>query len=92
VLLYIGAANRDESQFHEPETLDLTRRPNPHLSFGRGAHNCIGATLVREQTAMALHALATRFPSLRVVPEVPPVYNTNLGFRGFSSLTVHTGL
>ncbi|GLY55154.1 cytochrome P450 [Lentzea sp. NBRC 102530] len=92
VLLYVGAANRDEHHFRDPDTLDLTRHPNPHLSFGRGAHNCIGGTLVRTQTAMALRALATRFPALHVVREVSPVYNTNLGFRGFSSLTVHTGL
>ncbi|MDX3663755.1 cytochrome P450 [Streptomyces sp. ID05-26A] len=92
VLLYIGAANRDENAFRDPEKLDLNRQHNAHLSFGRGTHNCIGATLVRVQTGMALRALATRFPALRVAPEVPPVYNTNLGFRGFSSLTVHTGL
>ncbi|MFI1397962.1 cytochrome P450 [Streptomyces sp. NPDC020681] len=90
VLLYVGSANRDAAQFPDPEVLDLTRRPNLHLALGKGPHNCIGAFLVRVQTAMALHSLLTRFPDLRVVKETAPISNTNLGFHGFNSLTVDT--
>ncbi|MGA5824078.1 cytochrome P450 [Kitasatospora sp. NPDC094028] len=90
VLLYVGAANRDDTHFEDPETLDLTRRPNRHLSFGTGPHGCIGAALVRVQASMALHALLTRFPHLRVCADVPPTHNSALGFHGFTSLTVDT--
>jgi cytochrome P450 len=45
VLLAYAGANMDSSVFHDPEQVDLTRSPNPHLSFGTGAHRCIGALL-----------------------------------------------
>lgn len=91
VLLYVGSANRDSAQFADPDVLDLSRRPNRHLSFGRGPHVCIGGMLVRLQTMMALRALLTRFPDLRVREEPGPVWNSNLGFHGFTSLPVDTG-
>ncbi len=43
VSLCWASANFDESAFEEPEQVKLDRRPNPHLAFGAGIHNCIGA-------------------------------------------------
>lgn len=88
MLLFVCAANRDDTHFEDPETLDLPRRPNRHLSFGTGPHGCIGAALVRVQASTALRALLTRFPHLRVCADVPPTRNAALGFHGFTSLTV----
>ncbi|WP_413725645.1 cytochrome P450 [Sodalis sp. RH16] len=91
VLPYVGSANRDPMVFDHPETLDLRRTPNRHLSFGIGPHACIGATLVRQQTQIALSLLLTRYPSFDVSRQTEPVWNTNLGFHGPTSLMINTG-
>lgn len=88
VMLLAGSANRDPKRFPEPDRLDIRRAPNPHLAFGRGPHHCIGAGLVRLQTKVALRALFDRVPDLRICQVPTPVWNTNLGFHGFHSLTV----
>ncbi|MBC3215862.1 MULTISPECIES: cytochrome P450 [Serratia] len=91
VLPYVGSANRDPTVFDHPETLDLRRTPNRHLSFGTGPHACIGSTLVRQQTQIALSLLLTRYPSFEVSQQIKPVWNTNLGFHGPTSLMINTG-
>jgi cytochrome P450 len=60
------AANRDPRVFAEPDRLDLTRDPNPHLGFGHGVHHCLGAQLARMELQVALGALLARFPGLRL--------------------------
>ncbi|WP_406492041.1 cytochrome P450 [Streptomyces sp. NBC_00846] len=66
VLPVLAAANRDERVFTDAERLDLCRTDNPHLTFGRGAHNCIGAHLARAQMTVCLEALLDRFPALHL--------------------------
>ena len=66
VLPVIAAANRDASVFPDPDRLGLHRAPNPHLSFGRGVHNCVGMHLARLELTVALTALLNRFPRLRL--------------------------
>ncbi|MGK4579080.1 cytochrome P450 [Kitasatospora sp. HPMI-4] len=66
VLPVLASANRDERVFASADRLDLCRADNPHLTFGRGAHNCIGAHLARAQMTVGLEALLDRFPHLRV--------------------------
>lgn len=66
VLPKIEAANHDPAVFADPERFDTTREPNRHLSFGHGAHHCLGAPLARIEIAEALRALATQLPDLRL--------------------------
>ena len=70
VLALLGSANRDGDQFCDPDRLDLTRDPNPHLSFGRGIHFCLGAPLARLEAQIAIGALVSRFPRLRLAGAV----------------------
>jgi cytochrome P450 len=62
----IGAANRDPLVFDDPEDLDITRKPNPHVSFGGGVHFCLGASVTRMEGTIALRSLAARFPELEL--------------------------
>lgn len=66
VLPVLAAANRDGAVFSDPDRLDLRRDPNPHLTFGQGAHYCLGVHLARAELAVALDALLDRFPDLRL--------------------------
>jgi cytochrome P450 len=84
--ILLGAANHDPDAFDRPHLLDLTRSPNNHLAFGRGIHFCLGAPLARMEGAIALAALATRFPGLR--PAGPAQRRNNVHVRGFASLPV----
>jgi cytochrome P450 len=60
----LDRAHRDQSRFAEPDSLDLTRRHNPHLTFGHGIHYCIGAPLARLQARIALTELVCCFPRM----------------------------
>lgn len=64
VVLLIGAANRDPRAFALPEVLDIRRAPNRHLSFGYGAHFCLGAALARLEATIAINTGLRRMPSL----------------------------
>ena len=61
VVLWYVSGNRDEAEFDDPETFDIARAPNRHLSFGRGGpHLCLGAHLARLEVRIVLAALARR--------------------------------
>lgn len=60
------AAAFDPAHFPDPLRFDVTRAGAPHLSFGHGAHFCVGAALARTQLRIALPALLRRFPELRL--------------------------
>ena len=61
VVLWYVSGNRDESEFPSPDTFDVARAPNRHLSFGRGGpHLCLGAHLARLEVRVMLAALARR--------------------------------
>jgi cytochrome P450 len=72
VLVEFYAANHDQRAFTDPDHLDLMREnDNSHLTFGHGVHHCLGAQLARLEMQVAVTALITRFPTLRlaVAPE-----------------------
>lgn len=85
LLLLIGSANRDEAVFENPERYDLDRATGEHLSFGRGAHFCLGAALARLETRVSLEEATRRLPEWRVdAAGAERVHNPNV--RGFSKL------
>jgi len=62
VIVIPGSANRDEGHFSDPERFDVHRDPSRILTFGIGAHLCIGASLARLEGRILLEELLTRFP------------------------------
>jgi cytochrome P450 len=88
VVPLIAAANRDPEEFDHPETYDVARRVNRHLSFGVGHHLCIGSSLARMEAQEAILRLVQRYPNLAVSTEEPPEYRPNLQLRGFSKLVL----
>lgn len=66
VMPLLASANRDPAVFDEPETFDVGRTPNDHIAFGTGYHFCLGASLARMETRIALKNLVERFPRIRL--------------------------
>ncbi|RNL78160.1 cytochrome P450 [Halostreptopolyspora alba] len=64
VVAWIGSANRDESQFTDPHTFDITRSENRHVAFGFGPHYCIGAPLARMTLRIFFEELLQRVGSI----------------------------
>jgi cytochrome P450 len=73
VLLCLAAANRDPARFPEPAALRLGRSPAANLSFGGGAHRCIGAALARSQVSIALGELFRAAPEFRAAEPLAAV-------------------
>ncbi len=85
----ISSANRDPDVFDNPDDLDITRSPNPHVAFGSGVHHCLGATLARLEGQEAFAELARRFDGFE--PETPPEdleYLPSVGQRTLLNLPV----
>ncbi|MSR02702.1 MAG: cytochrome P450 [Gemmatimonadetes bacterium] len=83
----MAAANRDPRAFTDPDRFDLSRSPNPHVSFGSGIHYCLGATLARVEGQEVFRALAERFPNLRLDTDQLE-YQPSVQFRSLKSLPV----
>jgi cytochrome P450 len=83
-VVLIGAANRDPARFLEPDRLDLARPDVRSLSFGHGAHHCLGAALARLEAEVALPALVRRFPEVRLAAE--PTWRPMTTLRGMTAL------
>ena len=64
VAMCYTSANRDEEVFERPQEFDITRHPNPHLSFGLGHHFCLGAHLARLEGRVFFEEMLRRFPTI----------------------------
>lgn len=68
VVMHYRSANFDEEAFHEPDTFNILRSPNPHVGFGgTGVHFCIGANLARMTINLIFDAVADHMPDLTSV-------------------------
>jgi cytochrome P450 len=84
--LLFGSANHDPAVFERPDELDLSRDPNPHLTFGAGIHFCLGAPLGRQELQVSFATLMDRFPNLESAEE--PRWKPNYIIRGLEGLRV----
>ncbi len=85
-LLY-AAGNRDPRRFADPDRLDLTRKDNPHLTFGLGIHYCVGAPLARLELQISFLTLLKRLPGIRIARE-PVEYAGGFVIRGHKAMPV----
>ncbi|MGV0646154.1 cytochrome P450 [Mycolicibacterium sp. XJ2546] len=87
IIVNTYAANRDPTIYDDPSRFDITRRDPPAiLTFGGGAHYCLGANLARRELAEALTILARRIPNVRRVGQAP--WKPLLGMSGPTALQV----
>ncbi len=86
VAALLGSANRDPAAFPDPDTLDVGRAGNPHISFGAGVHFCIGAPLARVELQATFRALLDRTSSIE--PAGEPVRRPEFVIRGLAELPV----
>ncbi|MFI1014298.1 cytochrome P450 [Streptomyces sp. NPDC020965] len=84
--LLFGSANRDPARFTDPNTLDLSRADNPHLTFGAGIHFCLGAPLARIELAASFGELLREAPTMRLAGE--PEWKPGYVIRGVHELPV----
>lgn len=82
VLVLLGAGNRDDTEFDEPDRFDIHRDgARRHLSFGKGIHHCLGAPLARLEARVVFEEITRRAPDLRLIEQTldyPPI----IAFRG----------
>jgi cytochrome P450 len=90
-IIVMGAANRDETKFADPDRLDVTR-PNKreHLSLAFGAHHCLGAALARLEGDVVFSTLLRRFPEARLLDD-QPAYGGSAMLRAIQSLPTDLG-
>ena len=89
ILTLVGAANRDERRFGEDaESFDVNRAPRQHLTFGVGAHYCLGNALARIEGRIALDEIMNRFPEWDVDLD-SAVFSSSSAVRGWDSMPAH---
>jgi cytochrome P450 len=88
VMPMLGAANRDEDRYADPDRFDIYRTPKPHISWGHGVHMCLGMHLARLEMRVALNCLLDRLPNLRLDPEGHDPHIRGQVFRSPTSLPV----
>lgn len=86
VAMFLGAANRDERHYPDPEAFDVRRNPADHLAFGNGIHMCVGAPLARLEIGSILNAMSGKVGDIKLAGD--PVRQLNNTSRGFASLPV----
>ena len=86
VHMIIAGANRDPAQFSEPETFDILRSPNRHLSFGLGIHICAGINLARLEAKVAFLRLMSSFREINLLKK--PNFANRIRFREIEEMQI----
>ena len=86
VVMWYPSGNRDGAVFEDPDDFDITRNPNPHLSFGIGEHFCLGTALARMQLQVIFQELLSAFPGISVTS--PPVRTGSLPIDSIEEMEV----
>ena len=88
VALLLGAANRDERKYKNPDTYDMFREVRQHVGFGFGVHVCLGMHLARMESRVAVNTLFDRLGPFTLDPDVEAPHIEGLAFRSPLSLPV----
>jgi cytochrome P450 family 109 len=80
VLAWTASANRDPTQFSEPNRFAIEREPNRHLAFGHGIHYCVGAPLARLEARIALPMMLEQLKGLQRVEGAPVMVHQGIVF------------
>lgn len=86
LMVMFGSANRDESRYDDTFDLDRNLIEHPHLAFGRGIHSCVGQSLARLETQLALETLLRRLRGLRLSADFRDDHVPLYGVRGLQRL------
>lgn len=87
VLVALSGANRDPEQFPDPDRLDFSRDPNPHVAFAHGIHVCLGAPLARMEAQESFRGLTQRFGALSLQTQ-DVTYHPTVVSRAIEALPV----
>ena len=90
VFLLMNAANRDPRAYDDPDRVDLKRNGVPHLTFGFGAHICLGFPLARLEGQIALPAVLARWTRFEMVSE--PAYMDSMVLRGMQAMPLRVSI
>ena len=90
VALVTGAACRDEREYEDPDRFDVRREHDREVYFGHGHHVCIGKSLARLETRIALEEIAARFPNYEV-DEAGKKHTYQAHVKGYVNLPISTG-
>jgi cytochrome P450 len=90
VALVTGAACRDEREFDDPDGFDITRKQDREIFFGHGHHVCIGKSLARLETRIALEEMSSCFPNFEV-DEAGLTRTYQAHVKGYVNLPISTG-
>jgi len=88
VMPMLGAANRDETRYDNPDRFDIFRQPRTPISWGYGAHVCLGMHLARMEMRVAVNLLLDRLDKLRLDPDADDPHIRGQAFRSPTSLPV----
>jgi cytochrome P450 len=88
VMPMLGAANRQEDRYPDPDRFDIFRQSRAHIGFGHGVHVCLGMHLARLEMRVALNLLFDRLPNLRLDPGGDDPHIRGQVFRSPTSLPV----
>jgi cytochrome P450 len=90
IMPMLGAANRDENRYDDPDKFNIFRKPQVHVTFGYGVHGCLGRNLAQLEMRVALNILLDRLPNLRLDVQGDPHIRGQV-FRSPTALPVTFG-